>query len=128
MQALRITGKPMEFRSEANIVVSRPGGIREDRSTEPFQDYHGSHLESAEMKRRASERVKALNSDLKEVQVDIQAAETKSGGIVNILATGPEPRYTQKLLDALLDEYIAFQRSIHEKAAVKTAAFFLNGI
>lgn len=121
VQALRIISKPMEFRSEAIIVVSRPGGIREDRSTEPFQDYYGSHLESSEMKHRASDRVKALNPDLKEVVVDIRAAEAKSGGIVNILATGPEPRYTQKLLDALLDEYIAFQMTIQERAAEKTA-------
>ncbi len=72
-------------------------------------------LESAELKRRALERVRALNPDLREVDVEIRVVQTKGSAIFNILATGTEPKYTRIFLDALLDEFIAFRQSMRER-------------
>jgi len=132
VQALRITGRPQEFRSLAKLVA---GGqmVANDNYTwrEQQADFYGTIIEtveSAEMKRRALERVRALNPDLKDSDVDIRVAQTKGSAIFNILATGSEPRYTKIFLDSLLDEFIAFRQSIREQAQGKVLQQFLQEV
>ncbi len=131
-QALRITGRPQEFRSLAKLVAG--GQIMTDDSIhwrEQQQDFYGTiieTLESAEMQRRALERVRALNPDLKDSDVVIRVAQTKGSAIFNILATGTEPKYTKIFLNALLDEFIAFRQSIREQAQGKVLQQFLMEI
>ncbi|MBL9176890.1 MAG: hypothetical protein JNM65_02440 [Verrucomicrobiaceae bacterium] len=117
-QALRITGKPQEFRSLAKIVSAR--GMLGDKgdNTTSLADHYGTiieTLESAEIKRRALERVRALNPELKETDVEIRVAQTKGSAIFNILVTGREPKFTRIYLDALLDEFMAFRRQLQEQ-------------
>ena len=132
LQARRITGRPQEFRSLAKLVA---GGqmVFNNAITwrEQQQDFYGTiieTIESAEMKRRAWERVKALNPDLKDSDVDIRVAQTKGSAIFNILATGTEPKYTRIFLDALLDEFISFRQSIREQAQGKVLQQFLQEV
>ncbi|OYW75593.1 MAG: hypothetical protein B7Z37_12545 [Verrucomicrobia bacterium 12-59-8] len=132
VQALRITGRPQEFRSLAKLVA---GGqmVFNDSVTwrEQQQDFYGTIIEtveSAEMKRRALERVRALNPDVKDSDVEIRVAQTKGSAIFNILATGSEPKYTRIFLDALLDEFIAFRQSIREQAQGKVLQQFLQEV
>jgi len=132
VQARRITGRPQEFRSLAKLVA---GGQMVFNNTitwrEQQQDFYGTiieTIESAEMKRRACERVKALNPDLKDSDVDIRVAQTKGSAIFNILATGTEPKYTRIFLDALLDEFISFRQSIREQAQGKVLQQFLQEV
>lgn len=128
-QSLRITGKPQEFRSLAKLVAG--GQLMTDDTIywrEQQDDFYGTiieTLESAEMKRRALERVRALNPDLKDSDVEIRVAQTKGSAIFNILATGTEPKYTRIFLDALLDEFISFRQSIREQAQGKVLQQFL---
>jgi chromosome segregation ATPase len=128
-QALRITGKPQEFRSLAKLVAGGGGNITEDihmRWRESQMDFYGTiieTIESAEVKRRALERVRALNPELKDIEVDIRVAQTKGSAIFNILATGPEPKYTRIFLDALLDEFIAFRQNIREQSQPEVQQF-----
>lgn len=131
-QALRITGKPQEFRSLAKLVM---GGIVVFNDSvswrEQQEDFYGTIIEtveSAEMSRRALERVRALNPDLKDSDVAIRVARTKGSAIFNILATGPDPKYTRIFLDALLDEFIAFRQSIREQAQGKVLQEFLQAV
>ena len=94
-------------------------------------DFYGTiieTIESAEMKRRALERVRALNPDVKDSDVEIRVAQTKGSAIFNILATGSEPKYTKIFLDALLDEFIAFRQSIREQAQGKVLQQFLQEV
>ena len=132
VQALRITGRPQEFRSLAKLVA---GGqmVANDNYTwrEQQADFYGTIIEtveSAEMKRRALERVRALHPDLKDSDVEIRVAQTKGSAIFNILATGSEPRYTKIFLDALLDEFIAFRQNIREQAQGKVLQQFLQEV
>lgn len=132
VQALRITGRPQEFRSLAKLVA---GGqmVFNDSVTwrEQQADFYGTIIEtveSAEMKRRALERVRALNPDLKDSDVEIRVAQTKGSAIFNILATGSEPKYTKIFLDALLDEFISFRQSIREQAQGKVLQQFLQEV
>jgi uncharacterized protein involved in exopolysaccharide biosynthesis len=131
-QAMRITSRPQEFRSLAKLVA---GGqmVFNDSVTwrEQQQDFYGTiveTIESAEMKRRALERVRALNPEIKDSDVSIRVAQTKGSAIFNILATGSEPKYTRIFLDALLDEFIAFRQSIREQAQGKVLQQFLQEV
>lgn len=132
-QAFHITSGQPEFRSLAKLVA---GGSLTDGGQnwkEQQQDFYGTIIEtveSAEMKRRALERVRALNPGLKDKECDvgIRAVQTKGSGIINILATGAEPKYTRIFLDALLDEFIAFRQSIREQAQGKVLQRFLQEV
>ncbi|OYW75002.1 MAG: hypothetical protein B7Z37_15160 [Verrucomicrobia bacterium 12-59-8] len=132
MQALRITGRSQEFRSQAKLVA---GGqmVFNDNVCWPERqaDFYGTiieTLESAEMKRRGLERVRALNPDLKVSDVAIRVAQTKGSSIFNILATGTEPKYTKIFLDALLDEFIAFRMAIREQSQGKALQQFFQEV
>lgn len=131
-QALRFTAKPSEFRSLAKLVA---GGQVVTSNSPEWRDQHADFygtiietLESAEMKRRAFERVRALNPDLKDADVDIRVGQTKGSAIFNILASGRDPKYTRIFLDALLDEFIAFRQNIREQSGGKALQDFLEAV
>lgn len=132
VQALTITGKPQIFRSLAKLVAGGRMVANGDLQwQEQLQDFYGTiieTIESAEMIRKARERVHALYPDLKDSDVDIRVAQTKGSAIFNILATGSEPKYTQILLNSLLDEFIAFRQSIREQAQGKVLSTFLQEV
>jgi len=131
-QARRITANPQEFRSLAKLVAG--GQTLSDGSAigyEQHADFYGTiieTLESAEMKRRALERVRALNPDLEEADVDIRVAQTKGSAIFDIVASGRDPKYTRIFLDALLDEFIAFRQNIREQSGGKALQEFLEAV
>lgn len=131
-QALRFTAKPSEFRSLAKLVAGGPVVTSNSPDwREPHADFYGTiieTLESAEMKRRALERVRALNPDLKDADVDIRVGQTKGSAIFNILASGRDPKYTRVFLDALLDEFIAFRQNIREQSGGKALQEFLEAV
>ncbi|MFM2166772.1 MAG: hypothetical protein RIS79_1143 [Verrucomicrobiota bacterium] len=85
-------------------------------------------LESPDMRRKAHERVHALHSHLKESDVHIEARQTKGSLIITVLATGSDPRYTQVLLNALLDELVTFQRSLYDQAGGEVLKTFLQEV
>ncbi|MBL9180465.1 MAG: polysaccharide biosynthesis tyrosine autokinase [Verrucomicrobiaceae bacterium] len=132
VQALRITGRPQEFRSLAKLVAGGQMVMNDSVSWHEQQaDFYGTIIEtveSAEMKRRALERVRAMNPDLKDSEVEIRVAQTKGSAIFNILATGSEPKYTKVFLDALLAEFISFRQSIREQAQGKVLQQFLQEV
>ena len=119
IQALRITGRPSEFRSLAKLVAGfGPGGTDIGWRESPREDLYGTiieTIESAEMTRRALERVRALHPELRDGDVDIRVAQTKGSAILYILATGNEPKYTRIFLDSLLDEFMAFRQAAFDQ-------------
>ena len=132
VQALTITGKPQVFRSLAKLVAGgRMIGTESIRWEEALQDFYGTiieTIESAEMIRKARERVHSLHPDLKDSEVEIVVRQTKGSAIFNIRATGSEPKYTQIFLNALLDEFIAFRQIIREQAQGKVLNTFLQEV
>lgn len=113
VQTIRITGRPMEFRSEAIIKVPVHHPIRDDAERIGRINVIIETIESPELKRRALNRVKALNPGLKAGDVKIQAVEGQESDVFNILATGTEPKGTRLFLDALIDEFVLFRIHAH---------------
>lgn len=123
--------KPI-FRSLAKLVVTHPVDPMAARFAKgPNTEFYGTcieTLESAEMLRKARERVHASHEELEDSYVEIVCRRTKDSGIINILATGSEPKYTQIFLNALLDEFIAFRQIIREQAQGKVLSVFLQEV
>ncbi|MDP1588548.1 MAG: M56 family metallopeptidase, partial [Prosthecobacter sp.] len=98
---------------------------------EQMQDFYGTiieTIESAEMKRRALERVRALNPGLKEHAVAVHVSQSKGSAIFNVLAQSEDGKYAKLFLDALLDEFIAFRQSIREQAQGQRLKAFLQEV
>ena len=112
VQALRITGTPQEFRSLARIKVPVHHAIRDDAERIGRNSVIVETIESPELKRRASNRVNALNPGLQAGDVTIRADQALDSDVFNILVTGTEPKGTRLFLDALLDEFVAFRITV----------------
>ena len=132
LASLRVTGKPQVFRSVAKVVT---GGRMQDSAVTMWQETHQNFLrtiiqmlESREMRLKAQERVQALHEHLKPSDVHVEATQTKGSLIITVLAEGSDPRYTQLLLDALLDECRAFYLNIHDQAGGEVLDVFLKEV
>lgn len=133
VQALRITGQPTNFYSLAKLVAGGQMSVQgsEVQWREQLIDFYGTIIEtveSAEMKRRALDRVRALHPDLRDSEVEIRVAQTKGSAIFNVFATGANPKYTQIFLDALLDEFIAFRLQVREQAWGRVLTAFAEDV
>ncbi|MCF7786715.1 MAG: hypothetical protein K9N47_11375 [Prosthecobacter sp.] len=102
------------YQSIGKLIVKSP--MSQNVSGELWQnqakDYYGSiieTLESAEIKRRAMDSARVSNPEIRACEVQVQVSHLKNGGAFNVITTGSEPRYTSIFLDAMLDEFIAFQ-------------------
>ncbi len=113
--ALKYAGKPQSFSSLAKLVAGgRVVGAQQGAGAylEYLTDFYGTiieTLESSEMRRRALERVSALNPDLKESDVEIRVLQNRGSAIFNVAAVGSDQKYTRVYLDALLDEFMLFR-------------------
>jgi|GEM_PF-2431625 len=126
----------VEFKQRAPVYQSMAklvaGGLITEGAAnwqEQMQDFYGTiveTIESAEMKRRALERVSALNPDLKDHDVEILALQHKASAIFSVQARCADGKYAKVFLDALLDEFIAFRQSIREQAGGKVLNTFLQ--
>jgi hypothetical protein len=121
-----------EYVSLAKLVV---GGAEvspklDDGSAIP-DDFYGTNieiLESAALRRKAIDRVKALLPDNKEAAVDLKATRDKNSRILTLVAFGSEPKFTRLFLDAILDEFIALRQSIREAGRNKKLTVMAESI
>ncbi|WP_395749406.1 hypothetical protein [Prosthecobacter sp.] len=115
-QANQITEKSSEYISIAKIWTNLGAisGKAEKDERPPEYVSITEALEGQEMYSRALERVKVLNPDFPRVPVSIRIPQTKDIGVINLVATGSDPRYTRALLNALLDEFVASRHEMRE--------------
>ncbi len=123
VQTLRITGKPIEFFALGKVLVGTstitPDPQKQVVSNQQGSDIYGTQIEiieSNELRRRALERVRSMNPELKEIDVEIRVSQTKGSSILNVAGVGEDGKYTKIFLSALLDEYVAFRKEMIEKS------------
>ena len=132
-QALRITGKPVEYKSVATMVA---GGRVVDQSAqavwqEQLQDFYGTIIETLQggsLKNKALTRMRTVYPDMKESEVEIRVLQNKGSAIFNVMATGREGDYTQKFLNSLIDEFISQRAQVREQALGKVLTSFADGV
>ncbi len=67
-------------------------------------------MESSEVRSRAIARVQAMRPELAPTPVTISAKQDPGTAIFNLTASGKEPEFTQALLNATMEEYLAYKR------------------
>lgn len=131
LAATKVEFKPRKpvYQSVAKLVAG--GGMTEQPLTwqDQRQDFYGTiieTIESAEMKRRALERVRVLNPNLKDQAVEILVSQRKASAIFSVQARCEDGKYARVFLDSLLDEFISFRQSIREQTQGKVLNTFLQ--
>lgn len=117
---------PAAYLSQARMMVSGKINLPEASSTmysEEAANFFGTQIElmqSGDVKNRAQERVLALSPELQPLPVNLQVGQQPKTSIFVLRATGPDPVYTQKFLNACMDEYIKVKKSMRSQKSDST--------
>lgn len=108
--------KPPSYRSVARMMVSGKIAIPDGAVySEELANFYGTQselMQCTEVKRRAAQQVEAQNPELTMVPVGLDVSLQRGTSFFVLGATGSEPNYTQKMLDAVMDEYMQYKREL----------------
>lgn len=118
--------QPALFVSSGRMMVGGRMSLPENVSySEEIANFFGTQIElmqSPDVLRRASERVQTDAPDVAPGPVRLDVAQLPHTAIFIFTATGDQPAYTQKILDACMDEYIAMKREMRSERSETTAS------
>ena len=126
VQAYRVSTEPVDYTSYAKLAAGgrvNVGNVPMLREQTYSQDFFGTQIEilqSSEVRRRALDRMSSLHPDLEQSRVRVTVNQARGSSILNVSANGEDPLYTQRYLDALLQEYIIFRRDMREASGSMT--------
>jgi polysaccharide biosynthesis transport protein len=117
--------QPVSFVSQGRMMVGGRVSMAENVSySEELANFAGTNVElmqSADVQRRAAQRVAANQPGLSPCPVGISASLLARTSIFVLVANGAEPEYTQKFLNAVMEEYIAMKREMRSEKSENTA-------
>ena len=127
LQAWMVLSAPPKYQSSGRLMVSGKIALPEGAVySEEAANFFGTQLEllqSSEVARRADARVMALNPNLEKVPVNLYASIIPKTSIFAVPAQGLQPQQTKAYLDAVMDEFIAYRRSMRsDKSDVTLSA------
>jgi len=127
LQAWMVLSAPPKYQSSGRLMVSGKIALPEGAVySEEAANFFGTQLEllqSGEVARRADARVMALNPNLEKVPVNLYASILPKTSIFAVTAQGLQPQQTKAYLDAVMDEFIAYRRSMRsDKSDVTLSA------
>ena len=127
LQAWMVLSAPPKYQSTGRLMVSGKIALPEGAVySEEAANFFGTQLEllqSGEVARRADARVMALNPNLEKVPVNLYASVIPKTSIFAVTAQGLQPQQTKAYLDAVMDEFIAYRRSMRsDKSDVTLSA------
>ena len=127
LQAWMVLSSPPQYQSSGRLMVSGkinlPDGAVYNEEAANFFGTQLELLQSSEVARRADARVTALNPNLEKVPVRLFATVLPKTSIFQVTAQGPQPQQTKAYLDAVMDEYIAYRRSMRsDKSEITLSA------
>ncbi len=127
LQAWMVLSAPPQYQSNGRLMVSGkinlPDGAVYNEEAANFFGTQLELLQSSEVSRRADARVMALNPNLEKVPVRLFASIIPKTSIFSVTAQGLQPQQTKAYLDAVMDEYIAYRRSLRsDKSDVTLSA------
>lgn len=127
LQAWVVLSAPPQYQSSGRLMVAGKIALPEGALySEEAANFFGTQLEllqSGEVARRADARVMALNPNLEKVPVKLFATVLPKTSIFSVTAQGLQPQQTKAYLDAVMDEFIAYRRSMRsDKSDVTLSA------
>jgi len=118
--------QPPTYLSTARMVVGGkitvPGGATYSEELTYFLGTQAELMQSAEVKRRASDRVAATQAELTPAPVTLIVGREQNTAIFNLSAVGASAAYTQQYLDAVMAEYGAMKRQMRSAISDDTLA------
>jgi capsular exopolysaccharide synthesis family protein len=124
--AWRSNTQPVAFRSTARLVVGGKMALQEKASYSEevslFFDTQIQMMRSAEIQRRAAERLQSLHPELAPSPVFVEAAQFPRAAIFVLTATGSNAEYTQQFLDACIDEYLDYRKEMRSEKSENTVS------
>lgn len=125
VQTLRITGKPVEYRTIGRIHAGTMVNANASQNSSTLvnfnlAEFYGTQIEilnGPELRKRALLVVRTTHPELAEIDVDVRVVQTKGSSILNVIATGKEREYVKVFATALLDQYIAFRKEMIEDSS-----------
>jgi succinoglycan biosynthesis transport protein ExoP len=123
--------KPV-FVSIGRMMVSGRINIQEGAVfSEELANFFGTQVElmkSAEVRNRAVDRLAAMEPQLQPVPVALSVSQLPQTSIFVLSASGGEPQFPQKLLDAVMVEYIATKKEMRSTKSENTQTAILEEI
>ena len=120
------------FISSARMMVSSRINLQQGAVfSEELGNFIGTQIElmtSGEVRKRAMRRVAGADPGLLPVPVELKVKLLPLTSIFSFSASGAEPKYTQRLLDATMDEYIATKKEMRSSKSETTQTAILDEI
>lgn len=130
--ALLSWNKPTTYFSSGRMMVGGRVNVPEGASyNEEMSNFFGTQIElmqSVEVRRRAAERVQTLEPGVEPCPVQVLVSLLPRTSIFILNATGEKPAYTQKLLNACMDEYINMKKEMRAEKSESTATAITDEI
>jgi polysaccharide biosynthesis transport protein len=116
--------QPVVYVSSGKMMVSGRINLQEGAVfSEERANFFGTQtklMKSSEVRIRAMNRLAAMEPQLQPVPVTFSVSQLPQTSIFVLSATALEPQYAQKLLDAIMGEYIATKREMRSTKSEST--------
>jgi polysaccharide biosynthesis transport protein len=99
--------------------------------SEELANFFGTQMElmkSSEVRSRAINRLAATEPQLQSVPVTLSVSQLPQTSIFVLSTTGPEPQYVEKVLDAIMAEYIATKKEMRSAKSENTQTAIIEEI
>lgn len=109
--------------SQARMMVSGRFALPDSVYREELSNFFGTQISlmlSSRVKQKAQERVLMLDPDISQSWVRLSVSQRPDASIFQLQADGGEPQFTQKFLDAVMDEYQAFRQDMRSETTEST--------
>jgi len=126
LQAWVVLSAPPQYQASGRLMMSGKIALPDGAVySEEAANFFGTQLEllqSTEVARRADARVLALNPSLEKIPIRLYASVIPKTSIFSVTAIGQQPQQTKAYIDAVMDEYIAYRRTMRSGKSEDTAS------
>src|SRR6516164_4787453 len=120
------------FVSTGRMVVSGRINIQQGASfSEELANFFGTQIElmkSADVREKAASQLAAKEPELQPVPVSLTVSQLPQTSIFVLSTSGSEPRYAQKILDAIMQEYEATKKEMRSSRSDSTQMAIMDEI
>ena len=120
------------FVSTGRMMVSGRINIKEGASfSEELANFFGTQVElmkSSDVREKAANQLAAREPQLQPVPISLTVSQLPQTSIFVLSTTGSEPGYTQKILDAIMQEYQATKKEMRSSRSDSTQTAIMDEI
>lgn len=123
LQAYKELNREPIFISHGKMMVSGRFALPDNVYREELSNFFGTQIslmQSDRVQRLAKERVVMLHPDIKRSWVNLSVIQSPEASIFLLRAEGGKPEFTQKFLDAVMEEYQTFRREMRSDTTEST--------